>query len=576
MVLDAVEGAQTMDAIVQCTIGDGGSELEVAPRLKRAQQRERAERIGFWWHSRRRVAQQLGVPDSSLRHCLQRHRQRCQTSRFPRAVVDFWESPHGLEFLHGLLVAVHLVFVQANDAGLRNVSAFLELSGLDEFLPTSYGVHQAFAAQMEAWLVEFGRQEEQRLATHMPPRQISLCEDETFHPQICLVAIEPVSNYLLLEQYAPQRDADTWNHALDERLAGWSVTVCQVTSDAAKALIAHAQTHLGAHHSPDLFHVQHDTVQATSLALAGATRRAHEAATAAERQVAQRREELLACQQQCPQSAHVAELQQQVEQAVAAEAAARQQLAVCQQRQQQATEARHGLSHDYHPIDLETGRPIEAAEVAQRLGGHFDCLDAIAREAGLSSHTQEKLAKARRVVAAWHATIAFFWTTVATRLAGWQLPVVVATWLREELIPGLYLESAAQKASTSAERHRLGARAAEILARARSPDSVWGTLSDAERRDLEAKARDCAALFQRSSSCVEGRNGQLSLRHHGLHRLTTRKLGALRVLHNYLVQRPDGTTAAERFFGARPPPLLPWLQSRLPLPESPRRRRATS
>ena len=58
-----------------------------------------------------------------------------------------------------------------------------------------------------------------------------------------------------------------------------------------------------------------------------------------------------------------------------------------------------------------------------------------------------------------------------------------------------------------------------------------------------------------------------------LHRLTTPKLGALRVLHNYVVERRDGTTAAERFFGQRPQPLLPWLLTRLPLPDRPRKRR---
>jgi hypothetical protein len=78
-------------------------------------------------------------------------------------------------------------------------------------------------------------------------------------------------------------------------------------------------------------------------------------------------------------------------------------------------------------------------------------------------------------------------------------------------------------------------------------------------------------LFQRSSSCVEGHNGQLSLRHHGLHRLTPRKLVAVQVLHNYLVERRDGTTAAERFFGVRPQPLFPWLLARLPLPARPSR-----
>lgn len=36
----------------------------------------------------------------------------------------------------------------------------------------------------------------------MPKKMIMLCEDETFHPEICLVAIEPVSNFILVERYA--------------------------------------------------------------------------------------------------------------------------------------------------------------------------------------------------------------------------------------------------------------------------------------------------------------------------------------------------------------------------------------
>ena len=171
------------------------------------------------------------------------------------------------------------------------------------------------------------------------------------------------------------------------------------------------------------------------------------------------------------------------------------------------------------------------------------------------------------------ATLAFFWATVLSRLAAWQLSGAVATWLRDELLPAVYLEQVAGKASTSAERQRLRVRADEVLARARSPDGVWGTLSEAERAHLLIQARELANLFQRSSSCVEGRNGQLSLRHHGLHRLTTRKLGALRVLHNFLIERPDATTAAERFFGSRPEPVMPWLMARLPMPSHPWRHR---
>jgi hypothetical protein len=115
-----------------------------------------------------------------------------------------------------------------------------------------------------------------------------------------------------------------------------------------------------------------------------------------------------------------------------------------------------------------------------------------------------------------------------------------------------------------------------LLARARSPDGVYGTLSPDERADLERHAADCADLFQRSSSCVEGRNGQLSLTHHGLHRLSLRKLRALTVLHNYLVRRANGTTAAERFFGRRPRELFSWLLDHLSHPTRPRFRRCAA
>ena len=91
---------------------------------------------------------------------------------------------------------------------------------------------------------------------------------------------------------------------------------------------------------------------------------------------------------------------------------------------------------------------------------------------------------------------------------------------------------------------------------------------------MEHKAQECAELFQRSSSCVEGRNGQLSLKHHALHHLTKRKLRALTVLHNYLVRRPDGTTAAQRFYGHVPRDLFAWLLGRLSHPARPRASRS--
>ena len=97
---------------------------------------------------------------------------------------------------------------------------------------------------------------------------------------------------------------------------------------------------------------------------------------------------------------------------------------------------------------------------------------------------------------------------------------------------------------------------------------------DTETRALiEQVAGECADLFQRSSSAVEGRNGQLSLHHHGRHRLSDRKLAALTAVHNFLIRRADDTTAAERLFARAPPPLFEQVLARVPLPPRPRRRR---
>jgi hypothetical protein len=94
------------------------------------------------------------------------------------------------------------------------------------------------------------------------------------------------------------------------------------------------------------------------------------------------------------------------------------------------------------------------------------------------------------------------------------------------------------------------------------------------KEQLRERAHLCATLFQRSSSCVEGRNGHLALKHHALHQLSGRKLSVLTVLHNYFVRRADGSTAAERFYGQPPRDLFGWLLDHISFPTRPRGRAA--
>jgi len=87
----------------------------------------------------------------------------------------------------------------------------------------------------------------------MHPKEITVCEDETFHPETCLVAIEPVSDFILVEKYAESRSATEWTSTLQQATAGLAVKIVQSTSDEGKGIVKHVQDELGAHHSPDLF-----------------------------------------------------------------------------------------------------------------------------------------------------------------------------------------------------------------------------------------------------------------------------------------------------------------------------------
>src|SRR5439155_27308347 len=83
--------------------------------------------------------------------------------------------------------------------------------------------------------------------------------DEHFHSGgPCLVGLEPVSGFLLVECYRDRRDADTWTLAIEEGTRGMPVEVVQLTSDQARALLRCAEKGLQAAHSPDLFHGQRD------------------------------------------------------------------------------------------------------------------------------------------------------------------------------------------------------------------------------------------------------------------------------------------------------------------------------
>jgi len=491
-------------------------------------------------------------------------------------VVNFFESAAGTAFLHRLVMGVHFVMTLLGASSVRQICQFFELTGLDRFIASSYGSQQKVSVQMEESIIEFSKEESSRLAKEMKPKEITVCQDETFHPETCLVAIEPDSNFILLEKYSGGRKGSDWTEAMQDALKNLPVKIIQSTSDEGKGILHHVKKGLGAHHSPDIFHVQHEIVKGTSGPLAKKIKKAQQALEKVSEEVNQCIDKKVDYDSKEPRPGRPPQFNQKIKTALLKETEALQALDAAESHQIRMKQAVRKMGDIYHPVDLETGKLKGVEKVSAALDQCFAEIEIVAAEARLSERSLKRIKKAKNVVVDMVATIAFFHLTIQRKVKALSLPPAIEMIVFEKLIPAFYLRLASNKAKAADNRHRHQKKSEEILSSLRCMQDPFLGITLEKLTVVETVAEECASLFQRSSSCVEGRNGQLSLRHHSFHCLNDRKLSALTSVHNFFIKRQDGTTAAERFFDTKPRAMFEFLLEKVDLPGRPAQKRRTS
>jgi Family of unknown function (DUF6399) len=544
-------------------------------RHQRWDRTERADRFARYGDlkapgvSQRQAATVLEVPRTTLQawRAYQESLDACP------AVVAFFHSVPGLAFLHRLVLALHLVYTEVGACGIRLVCLFLRITGLDRFVGASYGVQQQVNCRVEEAIVAYRREESARLAHEMPAKDITVAQDETFTGGLCLVGIDPVSNYILLEQTAQARDQDTWHTLMEQALVGLNCRVIQSTSDEAPGLLAYVEHYLGAHHSPDLFHVQHELSKAVSAPMAAKQRAAAKAATKAEETLKRVQERLdtpdnASAKRGPGRSPKATPCLEQVVQKVAATRHEHQRLS---EQRETVTQSIRAIGHAYHLVDLERGVRRNGKLIAKDIQRHIDTIRTVAQQEHLSETCLDRLEKAERVVPKMQATSAFVSGYVRQQVRQLNLAPPASYAMHAHLIPSCYLDRVAST-RTITESEPLRALAERLRTPLFAPGGALGALSATEQNTLKVQATRLAEVFQRSSSNVEGRNGYLSLRNHQLRGFDhPRKRACLTAVHNFFLTRPDGTTAAERFFGQQPRCMLTAILAAVELPPAPLR-----
>jgi len=510
--------------------------------------------------SQRQYAQEHAIPRSTLGDWL----RRPDPPGVAKDVVRFFRSPAGLTFLRRLILALLLIFHHQYGVGIRPLCEFLRLVELDHFVGSSYGSLQFLASQVQAQLSALGKEEGQRLAELMAAKCIALVPDEHFHAGCpCLVAMEPVSGFILVEAYAQNRDSCTWSTLLTQATQDLPVTVVALTSDRAKALIATA-SFFDAQYTPEIFHGMRDLSSPLIAAMQRRITPLEKELETATWIVEYWQHQQQRASAQPPSSEQSVDFDRLIKQATLRLATATTQLESQQKEQQRAHDAVLGLADDYHVFDANTGAPVKAEPMQTRLDARLKTLEEVANQNDLGKASEEALHKGKGWLTALVATVAWFWEMTERRVQEMSLPEEAEKAVYEKLMAGLYWEQAQRQGRTAEQRQHRRQLAQRLLQEAWGAGSPLRALTQEQQQQVQRLAKELVGLFCRSSSCVEGRNGRLSLLQHGHTRLDPKQLKAQTVVHNYIAQRADGSTAAERFFGVKQRDAFAWLLERLP------------
>ena len=431
--------------------------------------------------SQRRAANEVGLARSTLLDW----KDRAEKNPLSKQTVNFFESPDGAIFIDRLVNALQFVMNQVGSCGIRLVSTVLRLSYLDYFVATSYETLRERGVLMEEAIVSFGKEEKQRLSEGMPTKSISIVEDETYHKKPCLVAMEPVSNFILLEKYGEKRDAASWNAALDEALTDLPFKVIQSTSDEARGIVNHVEQHLDAHHSPDIFHVQQDITKGTSAAMSAKIRAARQIVETLEGEVKTRSTVETKHHRGRPSSVSLKkddELQNDL-------LLSKEKLETLEAQQSAIHEAKKGIGAVYHPYDLNTGAARQTEQVQEELLQHFETIEKKATAANLRETGLKKIKKAKRVCTGLVATMAFYWMMLNQLIESLSLSCKHELLLRETLIPAHYLMIAGKKAKTAELRYQIKQKAEQLFSELENTE-VWLDIEQTDRNLLMTAAKE--------------------------------------------------------------------------------------
>jgi hypothetical protein len=250
----------------------------------------------------------------------------------------------------------------------------------------------------------------------------------------CLVAIELVSNYILVEKFTEDRKATTWQKEIQGRLEGFNVEVGQVVSDLCGAIRSCTKA-LEAEHIPELFHAQREISKATSASLASQQR-------ASEKELSKANETVKKIEDEPRRMTKKARERKKWEIKKALEIQGKLKID-CEQktaRREEVKSAVKEMGKIHHPIDLKTGALQTAAGMGARFNEQFALIEKRSSEAKLSDSSTARLEKAKRAFDAIVCYLIFYFSFYKAFVDDLELSLKQDRFFNDVIFPLAYLK----------------------------------------------------------------------------------------------------------------------------------------
>jgi len=528
--------------------------------------------------SQRELSRQYNLPRTTLQHWMNR-KEELKEKMDPHA-VEFFESSAGLAWLHRLVLAVFVIFHHNGNSGIPDLHEFFELIEVHMFVGTSISALQKVSKKIGDQITSFSNSEIKRLSQNMRKKIIAGALDENFiMDHMTLILMDPVSGFILAEELEEKRDADTWDKVTQAALKGLNVTINQLVGDEAGGLTKLATSKLRIIKGSDLFHVQQEITKGLTAPLA---RSLQQAKKKQEELQKEKLERLNKFGDHLKLAGGVNELSKRGVNACIRmleiekeEKTTQKEIEKLEKNYQLAQEARREITEAYHPFHLGTGEKQTPEKVKEQLEKSYATLKEIAKESNCTDKQEKKIEKAKGLIGSMIEVLLFFFSFLTMTIKAMGLDAV-ETALFEKCVSIEYHKLRLQRAKKKKHQRDVIRSTIQKLEQELREHPLWIGFSPEIQIIWQRRALDCAQVFQRSSSCVEGRNGQLSLKFHAFRHVNPKTLRVLTVLHNFFIRRADGSTAAERFFEEKPQDLFNHLLDKIELPRPRKKHKRSS